>query len=431
MVARSSTQMIVFLLGVIMGTASTITIKVMYDMRVIASDGVERNFNKPLTTTWCMFIAMLIALPLHFVEVYYANKALKAGGRTENTRLLMKPVIKMKQYFPIKSAIALILPSIFDLVGTALSQVGLMYCTVSVFQLVRCTVMIIVALMKTCILKEKLRAYMWWGVGINTMAMVMVALTTVFQSDDAGGSSDAPLGILFLLMSCCVQGGQYVFEEKMMSDFDASPLLVVGMEGLWGAVLMPVFVFPIAYLLPGNDVGGSMENVRDAFHIANNNPAIMILLLSFIAVVFFYNVFAVYVTHLLSSVWHAILDNFRPVSVWGTDLLLYYVFCDSNFGEPWIRASYLQLAGMSLLFVGTAVYNATLKIPCLDYHEIQISSSTNIQSPALMASPLISRGMSPRTNPVNSTQPAVLSSRVRTDSYGTVKDEKHRSGSYA
>lgn len=30
-----------------------------------------------------------------------------------------------------------------------------------------------------------------------------------------------------------------------------------------------------------------------------------------------YNIFAVYVTHFLSSVWHAILDNFRPISVWG------------------------------------------------------------------------------------------------------------------
>ena len=32
--------------------------------------------------------------------------------------------------------------------------------------------------------------------------------------------------------------------------------------------------------------------------------------------IFMYNVFAVLVTFQLSSIWHAILDNFRPITVW-------------------------------------------------------------------------------------------------------------------
>ena len=91
------------------------------------------------------------------------------------------------------------------------------------------------------------------------------------------------------------------------------------------------------------------------------------------AVVFFYNVFCVYVTFLLDSIWHAILDNFRPVGrlselhllnsllvqvcVWAVDLLLYYVITNGAFGETWGVWSWLELAGMILLFYGTAVYN--------------------------------------------------------------------------
>lgn len=41
-----------------------------------------------------------------------------------------------------------LVPSVFDMVGTALAKVGLLYCTVSVYQLVRCTVIIITALLK-------------------------------------------------------------------------------------------------------------------------------------------------------------------------------------------------------------------------------------------------------------------------------------------
>lgn len=40
--------------------------------------------------------------------------------------------------------------------------------------------------------------------------------------------------------------------------------------------------------------------------------------------IFFYNALAVLVTFMLNSVWHAILDNFRPITVWGTDLFIFY-----------------------------------------------------------------------------------------------------------
>ena len=33
---------------------------------------------------------------------------------------------------------------------------------------------------------------------------------------------------------------------------------------------------------------------------------------------------AVYVTKYLSAIWHAILDNFRPITIWVLDLYIYY-----------------------------------------------------------------------------------------------------------
>ena len=35
-----------------------------------------------------------------------------------------------------------------------------------------------------------------------------------------------------------------------------------------------------------------------------------------------YNICGILITKLGSSMWHTILDNFRPVSVWVTDILL-------------------------------------------------------------------------------------------------------------
>lgn len=46
-------------------------------------------------------------------------------------------------------------------------------------------------------------------------------------------------------------GAQYVFEERVMSFNAAPPLVVVGMEGVWGGLFMPLIVLPLAYYLPG------------------------------------------------------------------------------------------------------------------------------------------------------------------------------------
>lgn len=47
-----------------------------------------------------------------------------------------------------------------------------------------------------------------------------------------------------------------------------------------------------------------------------------------------------------SAIWHAILDNFRPVSVWSTDLVIYYIITNGAFGEAWTQYSWLQFSGM-------------------------------------------------------------------------------------
>lgn len=141
------------------------------------------------------------------------------------------------------------------------------------------------------------------------------------------------------------------------------------LEGVWGTILMPLVVFPWAYILPGSDVDGCFENVVDAYYMVQNSRSIQIILALFTITVFLYNIFCIYVTFLLDSVWHSILDNFRPVSVWGTDLLLFYVFTHHKFGEQWSHGSFLQLFGLILLFVGTAVYNGTIQLPGVNYSD--------------------------------------------------------------
>ena len=305
-----------------------------------------------------MFIAMMIALPVHYLLQAPEQQAERAR--------------RPEAAVPWRTFVLLGIPAAFDLLGTALASIGLLFTTVSVYQLVRCSVIIVTALLKATVLQQRLTRYMWTGIAINTLAMLLVAghvLPARRQRRPERGrgrrAARPAARHRFILLSCLVQGSQYVFEERVMTVDNAPPLVVVGMEGLWGALLMPLIVFPWAMLLPGSDAGGCLESLYDSYVMLQPLASIRLILLLFTLTVFLYNIFCIYVTYLLSSIWHAILDNFRPVSVWLADLALFYLVTDGSFGEQWTGGSWLELAGLLLLLLGTAVYNGSVRLPLM------------------------------------------------------------------
>jgi hypothetical protein len=64
--------------------------------------------------------------------------------------------------------------------------------TVSIYQLVRCTVLIITAVLKHVVLKDRLAFHMWLGVSINLTAMMLVSATTFFDTENSGASTPTP-----------------------------------------------------------------------------------------------------------------------------------------------------------------------------------------------------------------------------------------------
>lgn len=162
---------------------------------------------------------------------------------------------------------------------------------------------------------------------------------------------------------------QFVFEEKVLTmDIPAPPLLLIGMEGLWGTIICLVVVYPLVYYIPGDD-HGSYEDPFNTWYMFMNESHIQIAFAVYFVAIFGYNFFAVLVTYLLNSVWHAILDNFRPITVWMTDLFIFYVISKS-FGEEWTIYSWIQVAGMFVLLYGTgeAMIEATTECIEIIFH---------------------------------------------------------------
>ena len=216
--------------------------------------------------------------------------------------------------------------------------------------------------------------------------------------------------ILGLLM---VMSFQFVLEEVVMNNSDEDdgipPLIVVGMEGFWGTLVCIFVVFPLAQVLPGSDVGSCLENFWDSITMLQNNGHLQLMTLFYIACITGFNVAAIFVTFLLDSVWRSILANFRPIAVWGTDLALFYIFTSGAFGEAWTVWSWLQLLGMCLLFLGTAIYNASVRLPAIFHYDEDIVAETLPITPSaaeVFNSPYITKRLSKKSERLNSKSPS-------------------------
>lgn len=104
--------------------------------------------------------------------------------------------------------------------------------------------------LQTTVLRNHLHPHNWAGVFMNAGAVICVSASALF---DPSSGSNVPLGIACILFGCFVMATQLVIEEKVMSGDNTPPLVVVGMEGFWGTVIMLCVIYPIAYMLPGND----------------------------------------------------------------------------------------------------------------------------------------------------------------------------------
>lgn len=369
---------LVFIVALSGGTVATLSSKAMFGFTTTDSDGNEMQYERPLMQTLIMFFAMSLAIPLYYGHLAFAG--------------IPFPRVATKMWF------ILALPACTDMLGTMFAMIGLLYVTVSVYQLVRCFVIVFVALLKVFVLGSKLRGYHWLGVVMNATAVICVSASALTDPDVG---DDALFGIGCIILGCAVMATQLVIEEKVMTGDETPPLVVVGMEGVWGTLIMLCVIYPIAYCIPGDD-HGSYENLYESMIGIWNNSALFNVAVGYLIAITTYNVAAIFITFLLESVWRSILENFRPIAVWGCDLALFYLVTAGAFGEEWVNGSWLEAGGLVVLLIGTATYNGKngLEWPCFEYppdahedEEIYLMSPTpdRLASPMVIRSPAMPR----------------------------------------
>jgi len=250
--------------------------------------------------------------------------------------------------------------------GTSLSGIGLLYTPPSIWQMLRGVRIPFTGILSIIFLKKKLKAQHWVGMSIVIVGLVLVGVSRLISDDQSDvPASDVALGIFMTVIAQLFSAGQMVVEQAFVKSQGYHPLNVVGMEGLFGVIFTVVVVLPIFYFIPDSSLKVATafrEDSLDGIVQISNNTILQIFVVVYIFSIALFNFFGVSLTKHLTAVHRTLIDTLRTVSVWVIELLLYYVFGLSEYGEYWKTESYMELGGFALLVFGTILYHEVIKL---------------------------------------------------------------------
>ena len=255
-------EWLIFAAAIVTGTACSILSKVLYETTDATS---HHKFNKPIFQTLAMFIAMILGLPFHWAVIYFkipfpgydrfcsatdgssahdgsdgslfVEEDLDRTPRTATHKAFRQGDEEMQKLVPpstkkvvsdddngtritLKTYFYLMVPALFDCVATVLCMFGLLFLDVSIYQLLRGSGIIFVALLRQYYLQEHLFAFQWIGVGWNAVSVMLIGATALLDSshsDEDSSLEKAMTGVPFMLAGSLVQSMMFVFEEKVMN----------------------------------------------------------------------------------------------------------------------------------------------------------------------------------------------------------------------
>lgn len=380
------------------GTATTIFRKLIYDQRAVGDPkyGGMHNFNKPWFLTVNMFVGMALALFAYEIELYIKRRKDKKS-KIDNSQLLDQIGQNSKKESSFKELFFLIAaPSVCDILATILGNIGLLFIEASVWQMLRGSMVIFSTIFSHFILKRYHMAYKWWSVFIVVSALIIVGLGAVLELGvgKAGVSEGKVIFSIFITIIAQVfQASEIVLNDFILHEKTASPIMTVGIEGLWGTLICAGLFMPIAHYAFQNmdDGNGIHEDTWDSFLMLKENPTLVLFNILYLLINLAKNLMAMYVIKVTSAVMRTIVEGLRTLFIWVFQVIMYYSMLGTavgnhhpDLGEEWNKWSWMELGGFALLFTGMLTYNRILILPGFKYED---KDNKQLENPLISKEP--------------------------------------------
>ena len=387
----------------ITGTLASIEGKLIYSLRAPGRHGEIKPFAKPWFCAMLMFVGMSICLPCSLLW----RKVLKSGKREEDngtnasvvtgpsvhgTSDAEEPLLSDRESVvsvdTVESAAAawwsrysaVLFPTVFDLIASALLSVGLLFVTTSLYQMMRGTEVIFAAMLSVVILRRRLNSPNIWGLFLCSVGLALVGYSGYLSASGPDTNSnffalikDAALGttarqtllgMTLIIIAEAVQSSQIVAEDWLMtiSETKLPPVEVVGYEGVFGMLLMGFIVLPLLQFSRfGVEGSGLQEDTLESLIMLKNSPRLAAWAGTYVALMAGYNMGGMLVTDSMGALSRTVAETARTILVWGVNLSLYYYVHipgtkKGSIGEPWTSYSWMQAVGFAILVVGTGIY---------------------------------------------------------------------------
>ncbi len=334
------------------GTICSLLAKLIYSIEGPNRFGEIGRFEKP----WFQVLAMFFGMSLCILLDLPKPRPPPMNEAEERPLLPNGPQAEEGADRHEPSVWIISIPTLLDLFATACGTTGLLYTTVSVYQMLRGAMLVWTALLSVIFLRRVLSSQQWGGITLCVSGIVLVGIANIASEGAGQARANVALGVGIILVGQVLQAAQVVIEEYLLRDLQMSSVRIVAWEGLFGVVHCLLWVFPIVMLLPGRD-HGRLEDVLDAFYMLAHSWKVLAVVLLDASLMLLYNVFGMEVTENLSAVHRVVIETLRTLCVWVADLVIYYVISNGTLGEAWTMWSWLQLAGFTLLIAGTVMYN--------------------------------------------------------------------------
>lgn len=279
-----------------------------------------------------------------------------------------------QQYSPIDKeltfhqSIRLALPALLDLLATTMLNLGLVYTPVSIYQMMRGSVVLFVAFMSVIFLKRRITKLEWISLLVITVGIGIVGVSGLNLSEHHGDSPMVVVGILLIVGATFCQAGQFVVEEYFLETHPVVPLQLVYFEGMYGALFISLAMVILNFVMSGtSEFATSPFNLSVSLHqmfssatILESSVLIMISIASF-------NYFGLSITYYISATARSTIDSCRTLLVWIVAMTL-----------GWETFHGLQLIGFLLLVLGTLCFNKAFDPETWSWVPLALKSPINV-----------------------------------------------------
>ncbi|KAL3994450.1 EamA-like transporter family protein [Acanthocheilonema viteae] len=331
---------------VVTGSVNTIAAKWADSIKVNS-----KYFNHPFVQAICMFIGELSCLFVYFIALCIRNRRDRASSYNDEGNGSGIPTHMTERNSLKFNPCVFVVPAFCDVLATSIMYISLNLTQASSFQMLRGAVIIFTGLFSVAFLRSCLQGFRWLGMGFITIGLAIVGVSDIVFGENTNHDINGIItGDLLIIIAQIIVAVQMVIEQKIVSELNAPPLLVVGLEGLFGLAILTFLLFPMYYIrvpsIFSTNPYHRLEDIFDAFREIKSNPWIgCALLLTMISIAFF-NFAGISVTKELSATTRMVLDSVRILLIW----LVSIPFFDEHFIP-------LQLLGFALLILGMFVYN--------------------------------------------------------------------------